>query len=162
MILVEMILMGVFATYFMDLFAGFLLKRKCIHSFITPVSIGRWFIYMFKGKFIHKDIRKTSPVKNEKTGYFVSHYLIGIALAGFYLFLELNSQTIQEHVWIALIYGIITVIFPWFWLLPSVGLGVMAAKSPERTLILRTNLINHTNFGIGLFLWIILFHRLFI
>ena len=153
--------MGVFATYFMDSIAGFLLKKRCICSFITPVSLGRWFIYMFKGKFIHKDIRNTPSLKNEKVWYFVSHYLIGIVLAGFYLFLELNIQTVQEHVWIALIYGILTIIFPWFWLLPSVGLGFMAAKSPKRTLILRTNLINHTNFGIGLFLWIILFHRLF-
>jgi hypothetical protein len=162
MIIIEMILMGVFATYFMDLLAGFLLKRRCIYSFTTPVFLGRWFIYMFKGKFIHKDIRNTPPLRNEKLGYFVSHYLIGIALAGFYLFLELKIQTFQEHVWIALIYGIITVIFPWFWLLPSVGLGFMAVKSSKRKLIIRTNLINHSNFGIGLFLWMILFHRLFI
>jgi hypothetical protein len=141
--------MGVFATYFMDLLAGFLLKRRCIYSFTTPVFLGRWFIYMFKGKFIHKDIRNTPPLRNEKLGYFVSHYLIGIALAGFYLFLELKIQTFQEHVWIALIYGIITVIFPWL-------------KSSKRKLIIRTNLINHSNFGIGLFLWMILFHRLFI
>jgi len=162
MILIEMILMGVFATFFMDLFAGFLLKRHCIHSFMTPESLGRWFIYMFKGKFIHTDIRNTPPLRNEKLGYYVSHYLIGVALAGIYLILELKIQTFQEHVWMALVFGLLTVIFPWFWLLPSVGLGFLAAKSSKRMLILRTNLINHTNFGLGLFIWIILFHRLFI
>jgi len=31
MIIIEMILLGVFATIFMDLFAGFLLKRQYIH-----------------------------------------------------------------------------------------------------------------------------------
>jgi hypothetical protein len=162
MIIIEMILMGFFATYFMDLLAGFLLKRRCIYSFTTPVLLGRWFIYIFRGKFIHQDIRNTPPLKYEKLGYFVSHYLIGVVLAGFYLILELKIQTIQERVWIALIYGLITVIFPWFWLLPSIGFGFMASKSPKRKLILRTNLINHANFGIGLFLWMILFHRFFI
>ncbi len=38
MIIIEMILMGIFATYFIDLLAGFLVKRKFIHSYIEPVS----------------------------------------------------------------------------------------------------------------------------
>ena len=59
MIVIEMILMGIFTTYFMDLIAGVLVKRKLIHSYIGPEAVGRWFLYMFRGKFIHKDIQKT-------------------------------------------------------------------------------------------------------
>ena len=51
-----MILMGIFATFFMDFLAGFLVKRKLIHPFIAPEAVGRWFLYMFRGKFVHKDI----------------------------------------------------------------------------------------------------------
>jgi hypothetical protein len=61
-----------------------------------------------------------------------------------------------------LLFGIATVFFPWFWLLPSIGIGFMASKSPKRSQILRTNLINHTNFGLGLLLWIVLLHRFFV
>jgi len=44
-IVVELILMGTFATLFMDFSAGFLVKKKIIYPFITPEAIGRWFLY---------------------------------------------------------------------------------------------------------------------
>jgi hypothetical protein len=162
MIVVESILMGIFATYFMDVLAGYLVKRNLVHSFVTPEAIGRWFLYIFRGKFIHKDIHKTPALNNEKLWYFISHYLIGIVLAGIYLFLEIELPIIRDQMWMPLIFGIATVFLPWFWLLPSIGLGFMASKSSDRSLVIRTNLVNHTNFGLGLLIWILFFHRLFI
>jgi hypothetical protein len=67
-IVLELILMGIFATFFMDLLAGFLVRKKMIYPFITPEAVGRWFFYMFRGKFIHHDIHKTPALKNEKFG----------------------------------------------------------------------------------------------
>ena len=162
MIVLELILMGLFATVFMDLLAGFLVRKKIIYPFITPEAIGRWFFYMFRGKFTHQDIHKTPALKNEKLGYLISHYLIGIVLAGIYLLLELKMPIIRDQIWVPLLFGIATVFLPWFWLLPSTGLGFMASKSSNRSLILRTNFVNHTNFGMGLFLWIITVHRFFV
>ncbi len=162
MIILEMILMGIFATFFMDFLAVFLVKRKLIHSFIEPEAVGRWFLYMFRGKFIHKDIHKTPALKNEKLWCFISHYLIGIVFAGVYLFLEIREPILRDHTWMTLVFGIATVFFPWFWLLPSIGLGFMASKSSNRSLIIRTNLVNHTNFGVGLFIWVVSFHRFFL
>ena len=162
MIIIEMILMGIFATYFMDFLAGFLNKKKLIHSFIEPEAIGRWFLSMFRGKFIHKDIYKTPAFNNEKLWCFISHYLIGIVLAGIYLFLELKEPAIRDQMWVSLIFGITTVIFPWFWMFPGIGLGFLASKSPNQSRIIRTNLVNHTNYGLGLFIWIVSFHRFFI
>ena len=161
MIFVEAILMGIFATFIMDLLAGFLVKRRIIHSFITPEAIGRWFLYMFRGRFIHTDIHKTPALENEKFWCLISHYLIGIVLAGIYLFLELKVPIIRDQMWVPLVFGIATVFLPWSWLLPSIGLGFMASKSSNKSLIIRTNLANHTNFGLGLFLWVISFHRFF-
>ena len=134
MIVIEMILMGIFATFFMDFFAGFLVKRKLIHSYIGPEAVGRWFLSMFRGKFIHKDIHKTPALKNEKLWCFISHYLIGIVLAGIYLFLELKEPIIRDQMWMPLIFGITTVFLPWLWLLPTIGLGFMASKSLNRSL----------------------------
>ena len=156
-----MVLMGIFATFIMDFLAGLLAKRKLIYPFISPEAIGRWFLYMFRGKFIHKDINKTPALNNEKLWCLISHYLIGIVLAGIYLFLELKEPIIRDQMWMPLIFGIATVFLPWFWLLPSTGLGFMASKSSNRSLIIRTNLINHTNFGLGLFIWVASFHRFF-
>ena len=160
-IIFEMILMGVFATYFMDLTGIFLVKRKIIYSFIEPEAVGRWFLSIFKGKFIHKDINKTPALNNEKLWCLISHYLIGIVLAGIYLLLELKEPIIRDQLWMPLLFGIATVILPWLWLFPSIGLGFLASKSPNKSRIIRTSLVNHTNFGIGLFIWIVSFHRFF-
>ena len=160
-ILIESILSGIWATCFMDLLARFLSGRGLLYPFIIPEALGRWFRYMLKGKFRHGDINRTPEIKNEYTWYYVSHYLIGILLAGIYLVLAHGFGEILHLIWLAPVFGILTVSLPWFWLLPSIGLGVMARNSAKRYLILRTNFINHTNFGLGLFLWMILFHHIF-
>jgi len=161
LILIESILSGIWATLTMDLLAGYLSGRGLVYPFIIPEAMGRWFLYMFKGKFRHGDINRTPAYLNEKTWYFLSHYLIGIILAGIYLLFTYRQLAIRDHVWLAPVYGMCTVCLAWFWLLPSIGLGVMARKSAKRHLILRTNFINHTNFGFGLSVWFILFHRFF-
>jgi hypothetical protein len=162
MIVIESVLMGLFATYLMDISAGYLVKRNLIHSFVTPEAVGRWFLYMLRGTLIHRDIQKTPPLKGEKLWGIISHYAIGIVLAGIYLLLEIILPIVRDQIWMPLLYGIATVFLPWFWLLPSIGLGFMASKSSNQSLIIRANLINHTNFGLGMFIWILSFHRFFI
>jgi hypothetical protein len=162
MIIIEMIMMGVFATYFMDLPAGFLAERKVIYPFISPEAIGRWFLYIFRGKFIHKDINQAPVLKNEKMWCLISHYLIGIGLAGIYLFLDLIFPVIRNQPWISLIFGIATIIITEMIMMPGIATDFMASKSSNKGLIIRTNFINHTNFGLGLLIWILSFHRFFI
>jgi len=161
LIILESILMGVFATLVMDFLAGILAKRKIVHPFITQEAIGRWFLYMFKGKFVHEDINQTPPLINEKIWCLISHYLIGVVLAGVYLLFEFIKPTIHNQYWIPLVYGTITVFLPWFWLLPSTGYGFIASKASNRFAVIRTNLLNHTNFGLGLMIWTMFFHRYF-
>lgn len=158
MILVEAILFGVWATLFMDICAKILSKWKLIHPFITQEELGRWFLYLFKGEFFHRDISRTPPLKNEKLWSHISHYLIGIFLTGFYLYLVTKFPLINNQTWLSIIYGMATIVFPWFWLLPSLNLGFVARKSEKRLQIIKTNMLNHTNFGLGIFLWMLLIH----
>ena len=151
--------MGVLATLFMDLLSILLGKSKIIHQLIEPQVVGRWTLYMFRGKFIHKDINKTPALNNEKSVTLLSHYLIGIVLAGIYLLLELKEPTIRHQLWMPLILGLTTVLLPWLWLYPSIGLGFLASKAPRKSPYIVTSLVNHTNFGLGLVLWIALFRR---
>ena len=71
-IFIEMILMGIIATLFMDILAIFLSELKIIQQLIKPEAVGRWILYMFKGKFIHKEIDKTPALKIEKSMTFLS------------------------------------------------------------------------------------------
>jgi hypothetical protein len=156
---VEMILMGLLATLFMDLLSIILGKLRIIHQLIKPQVVGRWALYMFRGKFIHQDIHKTPALNNEKSAALLSHYLIGIVLAGIYLLLELKVPAIRHQPWMALIFGLTTVLLPWLWLYPSIGIGFVASKAPRRSPYIVTSLINHTNFGLGLMIWIVFFRR---
>jgi hypothetical protein len=159
---VEMILMGVLATLVMDILAITFAKLRVIHPMIGPEAVGRWTLYMFKGKFIHKDINETPALNNEKSVALLSHYLIGIALAGIYLLLELKEPTIRHQLWMPLIFGLTTVLLPWLWLYPSIGLGFLASKAPRKSPYIITSLVNHTNFGLGLVVWVVVFRRFFI
>jgi hypothetical protein len=156
---VEMILMGVLATLFMDMLSIILGKLKIIHQLIKPQVVGRWALYMFRGKFIHQDIHKTPALNKEKSAALLSHYLIGIVLAGIYLLLELKVPAIRHQPWMPLIFGLATILLPWLWLYPSIGLGFLASKTPRRSPYIVTSLVNHTNFGLGLTIWIVFFRR---
>ncbi len=158
----EMILMGVWATFMMDALAIVLGKLKFIRPKIGPEIIGRWSIYMLRGKFIHKDINSTPSMPNEILTSWISHYLIGILLAGVYLLVEKIYPIIADQFWVAIIFGILTVALPWLWLFPSIGIGYLASKMPQKSPYIITSLVNHTDFGLGLALWIIVFRPIFV
>lgn len=158
--IVEVVLMGVVATLLMDLLAPRLAKMKIIHPLIGSEAVGRWILYMFRGRFIHNDINKTPPLSNEKTVSLLFHYLIGIALAGVYLFWEAKAPAVRQQLWTPLIFGVATVILPWFWLYPSIGIGFFASKAEKKSRYIITSLVNHTNFGLGLLIWVAFFRRL--
>jgi hypothetical protein len=160
--IVEMILMGIWATLVMDILAIVFSKLKIIHPKIGPEIVGRWTLYMFRGKFIHRDINHTPAWGNEKMAALISHYLIGIILAGVYLFLEMKAPILRDNVWMALVFGIGTVILPFFWLYPSIGIGFAASKMSPRSPYITTSLVNHTDFGLGMLTWLVLFRRLFV
>jgi hypothetical protein len=159
--LLEMILMGIFATFIMDLFAKILVKSKIVRATIEPHIPGRWVLYILKGKLIHEDICQTPALKNEKPAALISHYLIGIVLVGIYLFLELKEPAIRDQLWMPLIFGVATVLLPWLWLYPSIGIGFLASKAKKQSDYIIFSSINHINFGIGMTIWIIVFHRFF-
>lgn len=157
--ILEMILMGVVATLVMDLMAICLAKMKVIRPPVGPEAVGRWALYTLKGKFFHEDINKTPALNGEKTAALISHYLIGIVLAGVYLLMELEVPTIRHQPWMSLVFGIATVLLPWLWLYPSMGLGFLASKTPSKSPYIVTSLVNHTNFGLGFLVWIVVFRR---
>lgn len=162
MFFLEMILIGIWATLVMDILAIILGKLKVVRPQISPEIIGRWSLYMLKGKFFHKEINNTPALPNEIFASWISHYLIGIVLAGVYLFLELRYPICADKFWMAIIFGLLTVFLPWLWLFPSIGLGFFASKTHEKSPYIITSLINHTDFALGLALWIIIFRPIFV
>ncbi|MBD1559680.1 DUF2938 domain-containing protein [Vibrio sp. S9_S30] len=149
--LVQVILVGVGATLIMDLWA-LLLKVSFGIPSLNYGMVGRWFVYLTKGKVFHQGIMKTPPVSGENTLGWIAHYVIGVAFASL-LFLVLGSEWIESPTLLpALVAGVVTIVFPFFIMQPCFGMGVAASKLPNPNTLRFRSLLAHLSFGIGLYL----------
>lgn len=150
------LLMGFGATLMFDLW-GLFLK----HAYkITPSNIcfvGRWLLYMPEGTFEHANIASSLPKRAECTVGWLAHYTIGITFAFVFVVIAGRNWVQQPTLLPALLFGIVTVLAPFFIMQPSFGLGFAAAKTPNPTQARLRSLMNHTAFGVGLYLfgWLI-------
>ena len=77
--IIKIIVIGAGATLIVDTwvyFLGLFRIKSLDYRFV-----GRWISCFPKGKFLHKNIMKTEPVKGELFLGWLAHYLIGINLA---------------------------------------------------------------------------------
>jgi hypothetical protein len=75
----------------------------------------------------------------------------------FLYFAFLGITHILTSALIAIAYGLLTTVFPWFLMFPSEGMGWMRRDAPGNALLARASLFNHAFFGFGLAVWIALF-----
>lgn len=154
--LISAILMGLGATLTFDLWALFLK-----YAFqITPSNIclvGRWLGYMPAGTFTHSNIGAAPRKRAECTIGWIAHYLIGITFASVFVALAGNYWLQQPTLMPALIFGVGTVLAPFAILQPAFGLGFAASKLSNPTPARVRSLLNHTAFGLGLYLvaWLV-------
>lgn len=146
------ILIGLGATLTSDLWALFLK-----HAFnVAPPNlclVGRWLRSMQEGVFKHSTIASTPQKSAECTIGWIAHYIIGILFAVVFVAFA-GSNWLQHPTLIpALIFGVVTVLAPFFLMQPSFGLGFAASKTPNPTQARLRSLMNHTVFGLGLYLF---------
>ena len=150
--LISAILIGLGATLTFDLWALFLKQAFQI----TPSNIclvGRWLRYMPAGTFTHAKIGSTPPKSKECTVGWIAHYTIGITFAITFVAFVGNTWLRQPTLLPALIFGVVTVLAPFTIMQPAFGLGFAAAKTPNPTQARVRSLLNHTAFGVGLYLF---------
>ncbi len=153
--LVSAILIGLGATLTADLWALFL---KHAFKIVAPnyCLVGRWLRYMPDGIFRHSNIA-SAPLKSaECTVGWIAHYMIGLTFAIAFVAI-VGDNWLQHPVLIpAIIFGVVTVSMPFFIMQPAFGLGFAASKTSNPTQARLRSLMNHTAFGIGLYLFALL------
>jgi hypothetical protein len=153
--LISAILIGFGATLTFDLCAQFLK-----YAFkITPSNIclvGRWLRYMPEGTFKHSNIASSPQKSAECIVGWIAHYMIGITFAIAFVALVSNKWLQHPTQIPAIVYGIITVLAPFFIMQPLMGLGYAASKTSNPTQARFRSLMNHTVFGVGLYLFALL------
>jgi hypothetical protein len=134
----------------MDLWNLFLKRAFGIPS-LNYCLLGRWVRHLPSGTLTHASIAASSPKHGECAVGWLTHYTIGIGLALGLVLLTAGSWLDRPTVLPALLYGVGTVVFPFFVLQPSLGFGVASSKAPSPARARLKSLATHTVFGLGLY-----------
>ena len=141
---------GIGATLVMDIW-NLLLKRAFSIPSLNYCLLGRWIGHMPLGTFRHANITAATQRPFECTVGWLSHYTIGVVFAVAFVAFMSDDWLARPTVVPALVYGVATVVIPFFVMQPSLGLGVAAGKTPNSTQARLKSLMTHTVFGIGLY-----------
>jgi len=141
---------GIGATLIMDLW-NLLLKRAFGIPSLNYCLLGRWLRHMPSGIFRHANINAAPRKSAECVVGWLAHYTIGIGFALVFVFIVSREWLARPTLLPALLYGIATIVFPFFLMQPSLGLGVASSRAPNPTQARLKSLATHTVFGIGLY-----------
>jgi len=144
------IAIGIGATLVMDLWNLFLKRVFSIPS-LNYCLLGRWLRHMPGGTFRHASIAAAPWKPFERTVGLIAHYTIGVVLALVLVVFTSGDWLVRPTLLTALLYGIGTVVLPFFILQPSFGLGIASSKTPNPTHARLKSLMTHTIFGVGLY-----------
>ena len=144
------IAIGIGATLLMDLWNLFLKRGFDIPS-LNYCLLGRWLRHMPGGTLRHANIATAVPKSLECPVGWIAHYSIGIMFAIVFVGLASDAWLARPTLLPALLYGIVTVVFPFFIMQPSLGLGIAASRTPRPMQARLKSLATHTIFGLGLY-----------
>jgi hypothetical protein len=142
---------GIAATLVMDMWNLFLKRAFDIPS-LDYCLLGRWLRHMPSGTLRHASIAAAAPRPHECTVGWIAHYTIGAVLAIVFVALVTGDWLARPTMLPAILYGIGTVVFPYFVLQPSLGLGIAASRASNPTQARLKSLVTHIVFGVGLYL----------
>ena len=143
------IAIGIGATLLMDLWNLFLKRAFGIPS-LNYCLLGRWVSHMPAGTLRHASIAAAPPKPHECTVGWIAHYSIGVMLVLVFVALATGDWLTRPTLLPALIYGIGTVVFPFFIMQPSLGFGIAGSRTPNPIQSRLKSLATHTVFGVAL------------
>lgn len=143
--------LGLGATAFMDLSAVILQRTAAIPA-PDWALIGRWVAHWPRGVFHHRSIAQATPKAGERPLGWLTHYLVGLLLAGSFLAVAGRDWLANPEPRAAVAWGIATVLLPYLILQPALGAGIAARHTPRPASARLRSLFNHAIFGFGLYL----------
>jgi hypothetical protein len=144
------IVIGIGATLVMDLW-NLLLKRSFSIPSLDYCLLGRWLGHMPEGTLRHANIDAAPQKPFECAVGRIAHYTIGVVLALVFVVLVSGDWLSRPTVLPAVLFGIGTVVFPFFVMQPSLGFGIAASRTPHPTQARLKSLATHAVFGVGLY-----------
>jgi hypothetical protein len=148
----HIIFLGIGATLTFDAWT-WLLKQAFKIKPSNMCLVGRWIQYMPAGVFRHTNIASAPAKRGECIVGWLAHYAIGVIFAIVFTVLVGNGWFESPKFLPALVFGILTVSAPFLIMQPAMGLGIAGSKTANPAQARLRSLMNHTAFGIGLYLF---------
>jgi uncharacterized membrane protein YagU involved in acid resistance len=142
--------LGLGASLVMDLWA-FILRRAFGIPAPNYCFVGRWLSHMPGGVFKHQAIAAAGSKPAECIIGWIAHFIIGILFALGFVTLATPDWLQSPTLLPALVFGIVTVGFPFLIMHPAFGLGIAASRAPNPMQARLRSLMNHAAFGFGLY-----------
>ena len=126
----HVVIIGIASCVVMDVWQRLL---KLLYS-INPSDwsvVGRWFVLVVSERQIYNPtIDQVAPIKNELMIGWIVHYSVAILYSiFFYILLEYGICT--ASLINGIIFGLISVVVPWFFFMPVLGKGFLGMKTPS-------------------------------
>ncbi|KZN46136.1 DUF2938 domain-containing protein [Pseudoalteromonas luteoviolacea] len=141
--------LGVGATLFMDIWSVFV-KRVFNVQPLNYALVGRWLGHLLHGQLVHGSIVKAATKQHESVIGWAAHYVIGVFFAFIFILSSLWIHVSLLSSVGAIVFGALTVIFPYFIMQPCFGMGIAASKTPQPSSVRLKSLMAHVSFGVGL------------
>ena len=148
---IEIVVVGVIATTIMDLYQQIIRMISGLAR-TNWALVGRWVVQMTRGRFVHDTIEDAPQVNGEDGIGWMFHYFVGIVFAGLYLIVVYGPLGSQPTIVNGLVFGLVTLAFPWLIMQPALGFGAFALKLPNATSVRVQNLASHLVFGAALYI----------
>ena len=126
----HIVIIGIVSCLAMDMWQRLL---KLLYD-INPSDwgvVGRWFLLvMSRRKIYNPTIDEEDPIKNELIIGWMVHYSVAIMYSVFF-FILLKYEICSASLMNGVIFGLISVIVPWFFFMPALGKGLLGTKTPS-------------------------------
>lgn len=110
---------------------------------------GRWFLMVLQGQPYVANVGAAPALPHELIAGHAAYYTISVIFAGVYLLL-LKATKREPSLWNGLLFGWVTMAFPFLVQMPLMGMGVLASATATPWLIIGRTLVHHSSFGLGL------------
>lgn len=144
------VVLGIGATLLMDAWNLMLMRVFGIRS-LDYCLLGRWIRHM-PTAFRHVSIAAAAKRPGECAAGWMAHYSIGISLAMVFVLIPAGDWLMRPTLLPALLFGLVTVVFPLLVLQPALGLGVASSKAANPLQARAKSVATHLVFGLGLYL----------
>jgi hypothetical protein len=147
---VAAVVVGIGATLFIDAWNTFLKVALGVPS-LNYCLLGRWIETLPTGVFVHSSIAAAEPRRWECAMGWMAHYTIGVGLALLFVLGVAPGWLAAPTVLPALLYGIATVVLPFFVLQPALGLGIASSAARSPAVARAKSIATHIVYGLGLY-----------